>query len=319
MAVAGCTAMDVISILRKKRQPVRSYEVRASGEQEDDHPNAFTRIDVVHVVEGEGIDLEAVRRAIELSATKYCSVGATLSSGSTEIHHAYLVRDDDGGERMAEVIVTGPREGADAPGVRDAGRRGAPDQSHPDRLRLPRRPRHGQQTLDPSRVTPGRPPRRAHHPPVGGRRLRRSPSCSSSSSSAGASPLVGPGHRRAPGRGPPGPSSRPTAASGRTSHPRRSARCSSRRTSRCLNVKTPYIGEIAGTDLYIPYTDGGGPRGRAPRRQERQDRRLLPVRERERHRRPDPGRPGLHEHRQPGRWDERLDRELAGSSVQVAR
>jgi putative redox protein len=110
VALAGCTAMDVLTILRKKRQTVTHYEVRASGEQADDHPNAFTRIDVVHVVEGPSIDLEAVRRAIELSATRYCSVGSTLASGITEIHHAYLVRDGTGDERMAEVIVIGPHE-----------------------------------------------------------------------------------------------------------------------------------------------------------------------------------------------------------------
>jgi putative redox protein len=108
VALAGCTAMDVISILRKKRQPVTHYEVRASGLQQDDHPYAFTRIDVVHVVEGPRIDDAAVRRAIELSATKYCSVGGTLAAGITEIHQAYLIHDDVEGERMAEVIVTGP-------------------------------------------------------------------------------------------------------------------------------------------------------------------------------------------------------------------
>ena len=117
LAVAGCTAMDVISILRKKRQEVTRYEVRASGEQQAAHPNAFTRIDVVHIIEGEAIDVEAVRRAIELSATKYCAVGATLSTGMTEIHHAYLVRDQRDGERMAEVVVTGPRETTDALGT----------------------------------------------------------------------------------------------------------------------------------------------------------------------------------------------------------
>lgn len=111
MALAACTAMDVISILRKKRQEVTRYEVRAEGVQMDDHPNAFTRIDVVHVVEGPSIDVDALRRAIELSATKYCSVGATLSSGITEIHHAYLVRDKEGLEQTAEVLVLGP--GAD--------------------------------------------------------------------------------------------------------------------------------------------------------------------------------------------------------------
>ncbi len=108
IALAGCTAMDVISILRKKRQVVERYEVRASGQQQDAHPNEFTRIDVVHVVDGKGIDVEAVRRAIELSATRYCSVGATLSSGLTEVHHSYLLRDGEGDERMAEVVVTGP-------------------------------------------------------------------------------------------------------------------------------------------------------------------------------------------------------------------
>lgn len=109
LALAGCTAMDVISILRKKRQEVSRYAVEAVGEQQVDHPNAFTRIDVTHTVEGAGIQVEAVRRAIELSATRYCSVGATLSSGSVEIHHAYVVRDTlSGTEESAEVLVLGP-------------------------------------------------------------------------------------------------------------------------------------------------------------------------------------------------------------------
>jgi len=121
IAVASCTAMDVITILRKKRQDVSHYEVRAGGQQQDGHPNAFTRIDITHIVEGAAIDVEAVRRAIELSATKYCAVGATLSSGMTEIHHAYLVRNRDGEERMAEVIVTGPLEATDQLTARLAG------------------------------------------------------------------------------------------------------------------------------------------------------------------------------------------------------
>ena len=118
LAVAGCTAMDVISILRKKHEAVSRYEIRATGEQEDAHPNAFTRIDVVHVFEGEAINVEAVRRAIELSATKYCAVGATLSTGMTEIHHAYVVRDGAGAEQTAEVIVTGPSESTETLGAR---------------------------------------------------------------------------------------------------------------------------------------------------------------------------------------------------------
>jgi putative redox protein len=109
LALAGCTAMDVISILRKKRQDVRAYSVETTGVQMDDHPNAFTRIDVTHVVTGMNVDPAAVARAIELSATKYCSVGSTLSTGMTEIRHAYrLVDAMSGAEISADVLVEGP-------------------------------------------------------------------------------------------------------------------------------------------------------------------------------------------------------------------
>jgi putative redox protein len=112
VALAGCTAMDVASILRKKRQPFRRYEVRVAGEQrEDPPPHVFEHVRVVHVVDGD-VEVEAVRRAIELSATKYCTVSGNLASGISEIHHAYLVRDASGEERYGEVVVTGPRESA---------------------------------------------------------------------------------------------------------------------------------------------------------------------------------------------------------------
>jgi putative redox protein len=107
-ALAGCTAMDVISILRKKRQDVTAYAVEANGTQADGHPAAFTRIDLVHIVEGPDLDREAVRRSIELSATQYCSVGATLSSGMTEIHHAYRLIGPGGASADTEVVVLGP-------------------------------------------------------------------------------------------------------------------------------------------------------------------------------------------------------------------
>lgn len=109
LAVAGCTAMDVVSILRKKRQDVRGYAVEASGAQMDAPPHAFTRIDITHVVTGVGVDPAAVARAIELSATRYCSVGLTLATGVTAIHHAYrLVDAETGSETSADVLVEGP-------------------------------------------------------------------------------------------------------------------------------------------------------------------------------------------------------------------
>lgn len=110
MAVAGCTAMDVMSILRKKRQPVTGYEVRAAGTQRDEpQPAIFTRIEITHVVDGAPeLDIDAVRRAIELSSTKYCSVGGTLATGVTEIHYAYLVRRPGLPDETGEVLVEGP-------------------------------------------------------------------------------------------------------------------------------------------------------------------------------------------------------------------
>lgn len=108
LALAGCTAMDVISILRKKRQDVEHYEVSATGTQREDPPALFTRIDVVHEVRGQALDVEAVRRAIELSATRYCAVGSTLATGVTEIHHAYDVIDEHGEHHTGEMVVLGP-------------------------------------------------------------------------------------------------------------------------------------------------------------------------------------------------------------------
>jgi len=120
VAQAGCTAMDVISILRKKRQAVTSYEVRVSGEQRDDpHPHVFERIRIVHLVEGN-IEVDAVRRAIELSATRYCTVTGNLASGVAQIRHDYIVRDSSGEEHVGQVVLTGPGESPDHLGMRVA-------------------------------------------------------------------------------------------------------------------------------------------------------------------------------------------------------
>ena len=78
VGLAGCTAMDVISILKKKRQDVGSFEVRAHGLRADDHPRSFTDITLEFVVHGRNIDPKAVERSIELSRDKYCSVMGTL-------------------------------------------------------------------------------------------------------------------------------------------------------------------------------------------------------------------------------------------------
>lgn len=114
---AGCTGMDVISILQKKRQVVTRYEVSVTADQQDGQPAIYTRADVVHLVEGPAIDEAAVRRAIELSATKYCSVAAMLSAGTVEIHHRYRIEGQHGAAPIeGEVLVTGPHSNPDSLG-----------------------------------------------------------------------------------------------------------------------------------------------------------------------------------------------------------
>lgn len=78
LAVAGCTAADVISILKKKRQDVREYRVEISGERASEHPRKFLKFFIKHIVTGREISEKAVADAIELSETKYCSVAATV-------------------------------------------------------------------------------------------------------------------------------------------------------------------------------------------------------------------------------------------------
>jgi putative redox protein len=78
VALGSCTAVDVIGILKKKRENVTSYNVRVKGQRREEHPRSYTRMEVHHVLTGRGISPQAVTQAIELSEKKYCSVAATL-------------------------------------------------------------------------------------------------------------------------------------------------------------------------------------------------------------------------------------------------
>ncbi len=107
-ALAGCSAMDVISIALKKRQGIERYTIHAVADQRDEYPQIYTKIELTHEVVGADVDGAAIRRCIELSATKYCPVNAMLSAGDTAIHHRYrLVRPDRPVEEGL-VLVTGP-------------------------------------------------------------------------------------------------------------------------------------------------------------------------------------------------------------------
>jgi putative redox protein len=90
IAVAGCTGMDVASILQKKRQHVTDIEVRVSGAQAEDYPKKYTSIAIEYIVTGREVSDVAVQKAIESSMDKYCSVKATVE-GTAKITHSYKI------------------------------------------------------------------------------------------------------------------------------------------------------------------------------------------------------------------------------------
>jgi putative redox protein len=111
-AIAGCTAMDVIEIMAKKRQVVDRYSVEVVGTQREKAPNIYTDITIVHIVEGD-VETAAVARSIELSATRYCTVSAQLAGGPARLTHRYTIKRPGGdgtgpSEESGEVVVTGP-------------------------------------------------------------------------------------------------------------------------------------------------------------------------------------------------------------------
>lgn len=90
MALGGCTASDVATILKKKRAPVEGFEVRLTGTVREEHPQVFTDIHVEYVFFGNDINPKEVERAIELSTTKYCPISAMLRA-SVNITHSYRI------------------------------------------------------------------------------------------------------------------------------------------------------------------------------------------------------------------------------------
>jgi putative redox protein len=92
ISVAACTAADVISILLKKRQDVRIYDVEVTGQRVEEHPRKFVKFHIHHIVQGRAVLEKAVADAINLSETKYCSVAATVKP-TAEITTSYEIRE----------------------------------------------------------------------------------------------------------------------------------------------------------------------------------------------------------------------------------
>ena len=93
MGVAGCSGMDVISILTKKRQPFTGLQINVTAERADEHPMVYTHIHLEYVVYGKGISGDAVARAIALSEEKYCSVMAMLRP-AVSITNSYRIVEE---------------------------------------------------------------------------------------------------------------------------------------------------------------------------------------------------------------------------------
>jgi putative redox protein len=105
VGLAGCTGMDVISILRKQHQHVTHYEVCVRGERAEEHPMVFTSITVEHIVTGHRLDPAAVSRAVDLSATRYCGAGAMLRQ-TARLTHTCQVREAPTCEASVSVAST---------------------------------------------------------------------------------------------------------------------------------------------------------------------------------------------------------------------
>jgi len=93
VGLGGCSGMDVVSILKKKKQDIKGVEIKVKGEKAEDYPKKFTDIKIVFTVRGKNISDDAVKRAVELSMEKYCSVKATLE-GSAKVAWSYKIIEE---------------------------------------------------------------------------------------------------------------------------------------------------------------------------------------------------------------------------------
>jgi len=95
ISMAGCTGLDVSSILKKMRQPLEEMKVRIRGLRRDEHPRFYTQIEVEYLFTGTGLDSKAIEQAIALSEDKYCSVSAMLrESAAIKSSYRIITKED---------------------------------------------------------------------------------------------------------------------------------------------------------------------------------------------------------------------------------
>ena len=100
--LAGCTAMDVLSILQKKRQEVTAFEVQVHASRSEEHPKVFTSAEIEYLVVGRGLDEAALLRAIELSATRYCPAQAMFEKVFPITLKYQLFEEENGQRRLVK-------------------------------------------------------------------------------------------------------------------------------------------------------------------------------------------------------------------------
>jgi len=91
VALAGCTGMDLVSLMEKMRVPYESLNIRVVGEISEDHPKRFTRMKVIYEVRGKGIDIKKVEKAVTLSKEKYCGVSASYKMAMEIVHEIEII------------------------------------------------------------------------------------------------------------------------------------------------------------------------------------------------------------------------------------
>jgi putative redox protein len=90
VGLAGCAGMDIIAILRKKRQDITAYEIRIHGERTEEYPRVFVEITIEHIFTGHAVQPEAVKRAIDLTEERYCGASAMLGK-TAKLTHTFRI------------------------------------------------------------------------------------------------------------------------------------------------------------------------------------------------------------------------------------
>lgn len=112
-ALAGCTAFDVITILRnKKHKVIAGYEVSVEAEQQPAPPQVFTKVRIHHAITGDDIDAQSVEDAIHLSESKYCSVGAMVRQSGAEITTTYSIQPVEAESSRDAALITAVAAGS---------------------------------------------------------------------------------------------------------------------------------------------------------------------------------------------------------------